>query len=359
MSATGVIDATHTGIRAVLADPGPRRQRLPGFDTDYHDIVHYILRCTYRIWEQRQLGLIRTHYADQARVVTIGGESRSAQAVIDATRAMQTAFPDRRLHGEDVIWCRLPGGAGFFSSHRIRSTMTHVRASEFGRADGSAACFRTIADCYVRANRIHLEWLARDNFAIALQLGKDPFRLAAAMARRESIAFARWRQRMALRVLSRGTWESEAPGHPGLVRTVRNWGEAWVAAINARRWQLIEKRYAPRVAIALPRGELVRSAAGSASYWSSLVAALPDLRIALDRATCLTGADGEQRLALRWWAAGTHRGPGRFGKPSGAPVLMLGVTHLRIADDLVVREWTVTDELAVLRQMAAARGVAS
>lgn len=375
-----VTDATRVGIRAVLADRGPRRQRLPGFDADYHDIVHYILRCTYRIWEQRRVDLILSHYDARARVITLGGASDTAQAVVDATRAVQRSFPDRRLRGEEVIWCRLPGSAGFFSSHRILSTMTHRAASEFGAADGAQARFRTIADCYVRANRIHLEWLTRDNFAIATQLGKDPQRLAASMARSEHPAFVQWRREAAQRILASGRmramqpWRGgragaaiangsvSAPRHPQIPAHAARWTKAWLGAIAARDWYGLDQLYARRFRGDLPRGRYVRSATHMAAYWASMVSALPDLSVTPDRATCLAaGANAlplgtnALRIALRWWGAGTHRGGGRFGPPSGAPVLLLGISHFILEDGVVRREWTVLDELAVLRQIAHAR----
>ena len=40
-----------------------RRQPMQGFDEDYVDIVDYIIRCTHKIWEQKGIGLIYTHYA--------------------------------------------------------------------------------------------------------------------------------------------------------------------------------------------------------------------------------------------------------------------------------------------------------
>ena len=99
-----------------------------------------------------------------------------------------------------------------------------------------------------------------------------------------------------------------------------------------------------------------------AAYWASMVSALPDLSVTPDRATCLAaGANAlplgtnALRIALRWWGAGTHRGGGRFGPPSGAPVLLLGISHFILEDGVVRREWTVLDELAVLRQIAHAR----
>ena len=41
---------------------GKRSQSLQGFDEIYTDIVDYIVRCTHRIWDERDIGLIYTHY---------------------------------------------------------------------------------------------------------------------------------------------------------------------------------------------------------------------------------------------------------------------------------------------------------
>ena len=46
-----------------LAPEGrPRVQPMRGFDPVYSDIVDYIVRCTHRIWDERDVGLIYTHY---------------------------------------------------------------------------------------------------------------------------------------------------------------------------------------------------------------------------------------------------------------------------------------------------------
>ncbi|MFM2236831.1 MAG: hypothetical protein RL209_865, partial [Pseudomonadota bacterium] len=45
-------------ISQILASQGTARQDIPGFDPEYADIVDYILRCTHRIWEQKDVGLI-------------------------------------------------------------------------------------------------------------------------------------------------------------------------------------------------------------------------------------------------------------------------------------------------------------
>jgi hypothetical protein len=40
-------------LEELLAPSGPRRQPLRGFEDGYADIIDYIIRCTWRIWEGR------------------------------------------------------------------------------------------------------------------------------------------------------------------------------------------------------------------------------------------------------------------------------------------------------------------
>jgi hypothetical protein len=49
-------------ISEILSPQGAPRPEFTGFDPEYSDIVDYILRCTHRIWEQKDVGLIATHY---------------------------------------------------------------------------------------------------------------------------------------------------------------------------------------------------------------------------------------------------------------------------------------------------------
>ena len=56
-------------------------------------------------------------------------------------------------------------------------------------------------------------------------------------------------------------------------------------------------------------------------------------------------------VAVRWTLEGTTRPGGLLGEvPSGRPVSVMGMTHLRFAGALVVEEWTMFDEVAVLIQ---------
>ena len=106
---------------SVLLQPLPgRRQPLAGFDADYVDFVDYIVRCTHRIWEEKKVDLIYSHYSTDCVVHTLAGETRGAEAVVQGTVRTLAAFPDRTPVADDVIWSG-DETRGFYSSHRITS----------------------------------------------------------------------------------------------------------------------------------------------------------------------------------------------------------------------------------------------
>jgi predicted ester cyclase len=48
---------------------------------------------------------------------------------------------------------------------------------------------------------------------------------------------------------------------------------------------------------------------------------------------------------------GTHQGPGLYGEPTGKRVSIMGISHYHLKNGKFVEEWTVFDEIAVLKQL--------
>jgi len=119
-----VVSPVGRGLNELLA-VRPRRQALVGFDDVYSDIVDYIVRCTHRIWEEKNVGLCRTHYAPDCVMHTLNGPYSGLDAVVDGTIGALAAYTDRVVLAEDVIWSEDEPGL-FLSSHRIISQATHL-----------------------------------------------------------------------------------------------------------------------------------------------------------------------------------------------------------------------------------------
>jgi hypothetical protein len=65
---------------------------------------------------------------------------------------------------------------------------------------------------------------------------------------------------------------------------------------------------------------------------------------------------GDIAVALRWSLAGVHNGNGVWGAASGRELLVMAVSHYRMRAGGIVEDYTVFDELAVLRQIAGGLG---
>lgn len=331
-------------IAALLAPHGPRRQSLRGFDDDYLDIVDYIVRCTHRIWEEKKLHLIRSHYSADCPLHTLAGEVVGAEAVVANTAKTLAGFPDRTLYADHVIW----GGNdedGFYSSHRISSHMTNLGDSEFGPPTGRRATVTTIADCVVKENRIVEEWLVRDNMSLVLQLGLDPHAIA--------------RQRAAARAQAgppsgppppEPEWTPAHAGDP-LAPVCLAAADRWRALWNARDFSLVRAFYEPTCALHAPSGRELFGHGEIVGWYVHVIGALTDAVTRVGHVCAVPRGPGEIDVAIRWTLDGTHLGPGFHRPPTGRPVHVLGVTHWHLVGDRVAEEWTVFDEVAVLTQL--------
>ena len=340
-------------IAALLAPQGARRQPLKGFDTDYADIVDYIIRCTHRIWEQKDIGLIETHYTDDCLMHLMTGPVQGATGVIANTVATLAAFPDRTLVGDAVIWSEESGGA-YLTSHRITSGGTNLGPSDFGPATGQRVQFTTIADCLCFENRIVEEWLVRDNSALVLALGLNPRAVARGHAQADRLAdpaAAGWRVAAMERVLAAPIthFPTAALPDPALEPTAfahAVFDQAW----NHRRFAHFRDAYSPAVHWQGPGGRRLFGHGEVTGWAAALIGSFRDARFTVDHVASNAYEDGVD-IAVRWSMAGHHDGLALYGTATGRPVYILAVTHWRIVAGHIVEEVTIFDEIALLRQI--------
>jgi SnoaL-like polyketide cyclase len=347
-----VLSPTGRTLNDLLA-LGPRRQDLPGYDPVYRDFVDYIIRCTHRIWEQKNVGLCHTHYAPDCLIHTLAGPVRGVKAVVQNTITTLAATPDRLLIGEDVIWSD-DGSDGLYSSHRIVSRSTHMGDDPLlGNATMLSNGVMTIADCLCRENRIVEEWLVRDNLRGVLQVGRDPWVIARTQAAADTEGDAtrhQWRAEAIARTQT-STDVAMPEGHPAA-------GPAAMlsAAFRDDLYGDAAEALSPAAEIRWPTN---RHGYGR-GFWigcmMQLRGALHDVAYRLEHVAARPLPGGDIAVALRWSLAGTHRGGGVWGEPSGRDLLVMAVSHYRLREGLIVEDVTVFDELAVLRQVVGGLG---
>jgi predicted ester cyclase len=335
-------------ITQILAPQGDRRQPLDGFDPDYADIVDYILRCTHRIWEQKDVGLIATHYGPTIVVHTMAGPVVGMNDVIAGTSRTLSAYPDRTLTGEAVIWSEEADGT-YLSSHRITSTATNLGVSELGPATGRRITFTTIADCLCTANLIIEEWLVRDYSNMALQLGYHPRAVARSQASKDKAQGARaeWRLAAMDRVVASPRTEFSARTIPDPGSHPESFAHIVLDQIlNHRRFGRVREAYSPAAHWSGPGGRRLFGWGEITGWFTALIASVGDAHLQIQHVAAV-----DDMIAVRWELSGVHDGPALYGAPTGERIYVLAVTHWRVAFGVIVDEVTIFDEVALMRQM--------
>jgi predicted ester cyclase len=350
-SVAEVMQVEKRDFTALVPTDRPRSQRLRGFEECYTDIVDYIVRSTHRIWDERNPGLIYSHYASNAVVYGSLGTTHNREDVIRATIQRIVEMPDRRGMATQVIW-RGDDETGFYTSHLVTSTGRHTEPGPYGLPTGRTFVTRTIADCMVFENRVYREWLVRDNMAVLRQLGVDPGPIAERMAA-EQFAKGFTLQEIAENGRLLGQYGPEEEADLTIAHTE---GERaclrWMHDVHNRRlYGRIRDVYAPNV---IWHGPLMRDLYGVASVLSQtmkLAAMIPDLVFIPQHICSVDSVEGGEKIAVRWVMDGHHLGHGSLGAPTGHRLFVMGMTHLHVIDGKVVEDWTLYDELALLTQL--------
>lgn len=312
---------------------------MKGFEPQFSDIPDYILKCTAMIWEGRQISALDWHYSDDLLVRTPAGISQGNKAGKANTMATLTEFPDRQLFGEDVIWCG-DEDAGFLSSHRIISTATH-QGGAFGPASGRRLTFRTIADTFCHDNRVWDEWLIRDNAAIAVQLSQT-----AEEAARASIVAGDTEMPLTPATDIAGPYTGKG--------NESEWGEKHadiLRRIMAANIAVVAEQYDRACHLSLPGGLEAHGKEAAESFWMGLRSAFPNASFKIDHQIGRSDPLLSPRSAIRWSLSGRHEGWGRFGRPTGAQVYVMGVSHVEFGPYGLRRETTLFDEIAIWKQI--------
>ena len=335
-----------------------RVQPMRGFDPIYTDIVDYIVRCTHRIWDERDVGLIYTHYTHNCVVYSALGTIYTREQVVQDTIQRLYAMPERRGMATHVIW-RGDEDSGFYTSHLVTGTGRHTQPGPYGPPTGRTFTARTIADCLIHENMIYREWLVVDAMAQLRQMGVDPQGYA------EALATASLEKGLASLDIGEnrrlvGQYPPEAEPDLSIAQgDTERQVLGWLHEIHNRRmFGLIRDVYAPTVQY---HGPLMRELYGHGAVMHQTVgfyASLPDAAYMPQHICSVPCEEGGVKVAVRWVVEGHHLGWGileSLGAPTGKRVQVMGMTHYHIVGGRIVDEWCVYDELSILMQVKLAQ----
>ncbi len=319
---------------------------LDGFDPEYADLRDYILKITWRIWEEGGIERIRDYYAPETPVKTPGGETHTAEQVIASTRATLADFPDRQLYGEDVVGSEDAAGR-YYSSHRILSAMTHTGDSPvFGPATGKKLSVRTTADCVCERGRVVDEWMVRDRGALAIQLGLDPLELArsererAGGTKKPDELIERW---------ACGVHDPSGKDPQDLTGAAARHAAA-LAQLTCGKLELLAESHDRACSVWFPYAHCAGGRDAAAACWREHAGALPAKQFRVHHAIDELEPDYCRRTALRWSCLAQHA-DGCFGPGTGREAAVLGISHAEWRGEAIVREWHLWDAIAIQEQL--------
>ncbi|MEM9128367.1 MAG: nuclear transport factor 2 family protein [Pseudomonadota bacterium] len=314
------------------------------YSNKWKDFPDYIIGITKEIWEDRGTETLNRYYAPNIPVRTPMGISQGNQGVIASTMATCHEFPDRQLFAEDVIWSNSEEH-GHLSSHRLLTTATHLQDGQFGKASGKKWVVRVIADCAAKGETIYDEWLVRDYGGLVRQLGMEPEEYTRDLIMAEGGADKATRP---------FTPDIDVDGGYHGTGNDNEWGARYAETLT----RIMDKDF--NHILADYDRAVIGDYAGSqqaigreavSRFWIGLRSSFPNATFKVHHQIGMNADMMSPRSAIRWSLDGTHDGWGAFGRPTGAKVHVMGLSHAEFGPWGLRREYTYYDEVAIWKQI--------
>lgn len=311
-------------------------------------IVAFIGRSTGAIWDEHKPGVIAAYYTPTTIVHTPEGDIFGRDAVIERAIQKMAAFPDIKDHITDVIWTQ-DGENRWRTSMRWTWTATNTGYGIYGPPTGRRVVASGIANCVVHGNSYIEEWVVYDDMTVLAQLGLSVEGHLAGQGQHSPVPEAVGE----ISRLRGQEFPEPLPARPAgapfdVEDAVRRYNhDVW----NRRIVGDLDRYLHNAVVVHAESGRELKGTGDVKQHVLGLLAMLPDCWRSIDEVYYLEEPPGTFRVAVRWTIIGTHTGPSRYGPPTGRRVRIMGITHQRVQDGLVVEEWLQWSELALIRAL--------
>ena len=317
---------------------------MKGFDKKYKNFPDYILKITKQIWEGKDVDSLGEFYTDNIPVRSPFGITYGNKPVIEATYNTLKEFPNRQLLGEDVIW-NGNDDKGYHSSHRILSKGTHLGDGFYGKPTGKDIYYRVIADCACKGNQVYDEWIVRDQGAMVRQIGYTPKEFAQIMIDKEG-GFEKAKKLFDKNDIKPSDYypinvEKSSPGenYSKILSKVFEGGYDF-------------KDYNRASNIYWPGNKLGHGREDISKFWNSLKDIFTDIKFTIEHVGYLDESDKNPRASIRWFLEGIHSEDSEdYGKKTNSKLFIMGINHVELDQDGVIREWVLFDEVAIWKQI--------
>jgi predicted ester cyclase len=317
---------------------------MKGFDKKYKDFPDYILKITKRIWEGKDVDSIGEFYTDNIPVRSPFGITYGNKPVIEATYNTLKEFPNRQLLGEDVIWNGNDDN-GYHSSHRILSKGTHLGDGFYGKPTGKDIYYRVIADCACKDNQVYDEWIVRDQGAMVRQIGYTPKEFAQIMVDKEG-GFEKAKKLFDKNDIKPSDYQPEKIKKDSA-------GQKYSEILS----KVFEEGYDfndynRASSIYWPGNQLGHGREDISKFWNSLKDIFTDIKFTIEHVGYLDESNKNPRASIRWFLEGIHSEDSEdYGKKTNSKLFIMGINHVELNQDGIIREWVLFDEVAIWKQI--------
>jgi len=317
---------------------------MKGFDKKYKNFPDYILKITKQIWEGKDVDSIGEFYTDNIPVRSPFGITYGNKPVIEATYNTLKEFPNRQLLGEDVIW-NGNDDKGYHSSHRILSKGTHLGDGFYGKPTGKDIYYRVIADCACKDNQVYDEWIVRDQGAMVRQIGYTPKEFAQIMIDKEG-GLEKAKKLFDKNDIKPSDYypinvEKSSPG--------QKYSEI-LSKVFEEDYDFND--YNRASSIYWPGNKLGHGREDISKFWNSLKDIFTDIKFTIEHVGYLDESNKNPRASIRWFLEGVHSNDSEdYGKKTNSKLFIMGINHVELDQDGVIREWVLFDEVAIWKQI--------
>ena len=317
---------------------------MKGFDKKYKNFPDYILKITKQIWEGKDVDSIGEFYTKDIPVRSPFGITYGNNPVIEATYNTLREFPNRQLMGEDVIWNGNDDN-GYHSSHRILSKGTHLGDGFYGKPTGKDIYYRVIADCACKDNQVYDEWIVRDQGAMVRQIGYTPKEFAQIMIDNEG-GLEKANKLFDKNDIKPSNYQPEEV-------KINSAGERYskiLSKVFSKGYNFQD--YNRASTIYWPGNKIGHGREDVAKLWNSLKEILNDTKFTIEHIGYLDEPNKNPRASIRWFLEGVHsKDSENYGKKTNSKLFFMGINHVELNQDGVIREWVLFDEVAIWKQI--------
>ncbi|MFW2589681.1 ester cyclase [Sagittula sp. SSi028] len=322
---------------------------LPGFDEAWQDAAEFVSTLRQEIWTARRFDRIAQRYAPDARLITPMGISEGPAAIAATAQAELAAMPDVAYLPEDMLWGQ-SGYTSFAAAERQYVQGHHDGCGLFGAPTGQQIGYRTLSERWCRGNQVVDHWQIADHAAVYRAQGLSPEQAARrGIVAEGGVGHARAPLGVDADISARhGSQGDDSPP----ASTLREILQGVMAGDLAQ----IVRHYDRAAELNYPGGETLAGLEQAQAVWAGLRASFPDAVFTLDHVIGMEEPLDSPQASARWSLRGRHDGFGTFGPPSGAEVLVMGMTQVSFGPEGVLRDWTLFDPVAVWRQILLSTG---